>query len=141
MKPFLAKVWRIMRIKALRLYVKINNRVNEDRGEITADQIMAVKILKKLMLSHESEMMIAPISGTYYIQRREIFAKIGDGRVQIINGKYFYDIALTNRQTDDVVDFFRHRVELRRKAMEKEIMDKTMKSLKTIFSEIESEES
>lgn len=140
MKDFLSKILRILKIKALRILVKINEKIEEDRGEATADQVMALKIVKRMMLSPESEMMIAPISGTYYIQRKEVFAKMDDTRVQLINGKYFYDIALSKRQSENLIEFFRYHLELRRKAMEKKIMEKTMRSLNTILLEIESED-
>ena len=61
---------------------------------------------------------------------------LGD-RVQIINGKYFYDIQLSKHQYDEIISVYKRRMENRCKVIEKEIMDKTNKSLVDILHELE----
>lgn len=113
--------------------------MTRDEGT-TETQRTTLKILKKMMISPETDMMIAPISGTYYIHWKDIFAKFTGDKVQIINGKYSYEVWLTLKQSDDLLDFFKHRLENKRKLMEKEILDKTNRSLESILKEIENEE-
>jgi len=123
----------------LKLHVRINKRITrEDRTSET--QKVTLKILKKMMISPDAEMMIAPISGTHYIHWKDVFAKFDGVRVIIINGKYSYDVWLTTKQADDLLSFFRHRLENKRKKMENEIIEKTKRSLNIILEEIESEE-
>jgi glutamate racemase len=138
-KQIVKGTWRSLRRKLLKVYVKLNKRMIREEA-ISQTQKNAMKILKKMMVSPESEMMIAPISGTHYIHWKDVFARFNGDKVQIINGKYFYDIWLTAKQSDEILDFFRHRLENRRKKMEIEIMDKTNRSLETILQEIENEE-
>jgi hypothetical protein len=133
------KMWKALRIKFLRLYVRINKRF-ERKDVANETQTKTVTILKKVTLSPDSELMIAPISGTYYIKWRDIFVKFAGDKVHIINGKYSYEVWLTLSQSDDLLSFFKHRLESKRKMMEKEIMEKTNRSLDDILNEIEKKE-
>jgi hypothetical protein len=132
------KAWKTMRIKLLRSYIEINRRFS--RNEIASEtQLKTISILKKVTVSPESELMIAPISGTYYIKWKEIFVKFQGERIHIINGKYSYEVWLTMKQSDELLSFFKHRLESRRKMMEKTILERTNRSLDDILKEIEIE--
>ena len=65
---------------------------------LTESESYGLQILTEMMKSSESEMLISPISGTYYIKWGSIYAIIKDCRVQIINGRYFYDIAIISKR-------------------------------------------
>ena len=125
-------------MKYLRFHVRMKRKFNREE-KVTESQLYAMKILKRMIISPSTEMMIAPISGIHYMKWKDIFAKHGGDRVQIINGKYFYEINLTMKQSDDLHEFFNYRLEARRKMMEKEIVDKTARSLVTIYQEIQEE--
>ncbi len=103
---------------------------------LTESESYGLQILTEMLKSPESEMLISPISGTYYIKWGSIYAIIRDCRVQIINGRYFYDISIVSKRSDDIREDFVNTVEKRRNQMEKEIMEKTTRSLSIILEEI-----
>ena len=103
---------------------------------LTESESYGLQILTEMMKSSESEMLISPISGTYYIKWGSIYAIIKDCRVQIINGRYFYDIAIISKRSDAIREDFNNTVEKRRNEIEREIMEKTTRSLSIILEEI-----
>jgi hypothetical protein len=109
------------------------------KDDLTESESFGLKILTEMLKSPESEMLISPISGTYYIKWRSIYAIIRDCRAQIINGRYFYDISIVSKRSDNIREDFVNTVEKRRKQMEKEIMEKTTRSLSIILEEIKAE--
>ena len=135
----LIKIWKTLRIKILRLYVRINRKFAKKEAANETQQ-KAITILKRITVSPESELMVAPISGTFYVRWKEIFVKFEGDRVNIINGKYSYEVWLTLKQSDEMHSFFRHRMEARKKMMERAIMERTNRSLEDIINEIETEE-
>ena len=120
-------------MRMIRYYLKHSHR----ETNISDSQVITLKILKQMMVAPETEMMVAPISGTCYLEWKDVFAKLHEHQVQIINGKYFYDITLTAIQYAEITKFFNRRLENRRKVMVKEIMAKTTRSLLSILTEIE----
>lgn len=112
---------------------------NVNRKDLmTESESYGLQILEELLKSPKSEMLISP-NGTYYIRWQNIFAIIRDCRAQIINGKYFYDIAVSTKRSDDIREKFMQAVENRRNLMEKEMLDKTTRSLSIILEEIKAE--
>ena len=140
MKDLKKLIWSALRIKFLRAYVNVNQKMIAKESEGTEPQLYAIKILKKMITHPDSELMTAPISGTYYIHTKDVFSKIDECRVQIINGKYFYDIDMTLKQSDELYNFFKRVLEDKRKEMEKEIMEKTNRSLSKILDELNIED-
>lgn len=120
----------------LKAHIWIARKLSRKEKPSTS-QLKAAKIFRKMVESPESEMMIAPISQVHYVHWRDIFVKHGGDRLQIINGKYFYDISLTIEQSDELFKLFTKTLEDRRMEMEKEIMVKTSRSLDTILEEME----
>jgi hypothetical protein len=113
------------------------NNVNR-KDVMTESESYGLQILEELLKSPKSEMLLSP-NGTYYIRWQSIFAIIRDCRAQIINGRYFYDIAVSTKRSDDIREKFTQSVENRRNQMEKEMMEKTTRSLSTILEEIKAE--
>lgn len=119
-------------------WTAVRNNVR-DKDVLTESESYGLQILEEMFKSSRSEMLISPISGTYYIKWEGIYAIIKDCRVQVINGRYFYDIAIVTKRSDAIREKFINTVEERRNAMEKEIMEKTTRSLSTILEEIKSQ--
>jgi hypothetical protein len=119
-------------------WTAVNHNVR-DKDVLTESESYGLQILEEMFKSSKSEMLISPISGTYYIKWEGIYAIIKDCRVQVINGRYFYDIAIVSKRSDIIREKFINTVEERRNAMEKEIMEKTTRSLSTILEEIKSQ--
>ncbi len=128
-------IYKRLLIKFLRVRINIIKSLN--KSDITDAQLTSIKILKKIMLSPDVEMFIAPSTGVHYVQCKEVFSKFSGDQVQIINGKYSYTVSLTLKQAEDLVHFFRNRLESKKKGIEKQITEKTNRSLNTILTEME----
>lgn len=128
--------WNTFRTLLLKTYLKINNRMNPDIG-LDDRQLWGFNLVKMAMRSPESDMMMAPISNTYYIKWKHIFIKISEFGVNIVNGKYAYDISLPTRNTDLLRNTFRKRLESKRQAMENSMLQRSTENLKDICSQIE----
>ena len=61
------KISRFLKHRFLRLYVRINRSIVKDEV-LTESQKNIMRILRKMMLSNESDMMNAPLSDTYYVK-------------------------------------------------------------------------
>ena len=116
-------------------WLKFTNNIKV-KDFLTESESYGLQILAEMLKSPDSEMLISPISGTYYIKWGSIYAIIRECRVQIINGRYFYDISIVSKRSDAIREDFVNTVEKRRKQMEKEIMEKTTRSLSIILEEI-----
>ena len=132
---------RKIKYRYLRGFVIAKKRANNmmsAKEKINETQDLSFKIVRRMIYSPNSELLLSPISGTHYIHSKDVFVRIDDMNVCIINGKYSYDVQLMKSQIDDLLFFFHTKMESKRKVMEKEIMSKTQRSLKTILADLES---
>lgn len=136
MKGLIRKIWRFMRIRFLRIYIKINGSIVRDE-QLSQTQKHAFSIFKKMANTPETTLQMAPNSGTIYLALDDIFAILDNYRLNIINGKYSYDISLTVKQYDSMKAFFRRKLEGRCKNIEKEVIERTNKSLVNILNSID----
>ena len=121
----------------LRLWVsKVFLSLSQERSDLTENQKLTVKIVRKLIFSRESELLIAPISYNFYIIHNDMMVKIVDNQVEIINGKYFYDVALPQGVIRALEHQIKNRLEVRIRMSEEEVTRKTKRSLNTILEEL-----
>jgi hypothetical protein len=132
-------IWRFLRNRFLRTYVRIIQRVDK-KENLSEKQINSVRIMKRMIVSSESEIVISPSTGVFYITWRDIFLKFYGERVQIINGKYFYEVSLSFNQQQDVQRFYRQHMEKKIVKIEKSVVERTNRSFNNILSEIEEAE-
>lgn len=99
-------------------------------------QKLAVDIVRKAIYTNESNLVIAPISGTKYIHYDEVFIKLESGVVTIINGTYTYHIQLPNKVIYELSEKYDFRLESIRKRWEAHITAKTKRSLTNILQEL-----
>ena len=124
-----------IRYKLLRLAVKqkkskIANSIENDT------QDLAYNIIKKSIANPEASLLIAPLTNVYYIQTDDLFIKILDTYVQIVNGKYFYHISMPDHIMDDIEKRFKLKVENQKKKIENKIINNTNSSLRNIFNDL-----
>lgn len=109
---------------------------------INENQKLALGIIEEVMMIPESDLLIAPLSGTRYIKLKDVFLKMENSQsegtfVQIINGRFSHYIGMPERIFIDRVEkTFDMEVEKRRKVMEKEMFSKMNKSLGSILEEM-----
>lgn len=124
---------------------KVLNRV-KDYSTIPSTQRKAIEVVFELLKDKENELLIAPLSNKYYLKNDSInmlvtIFSIGErgGFVNIINGKYHYDIFLNRFAYNYMLDRFMKVVDRHRNTMENEIRAKTDKSLETIYQSLKEE--
>jgi len=103
---------------------------------LSENQELIIKIFETSLLNPDSELLIAPISLTYYINVEDIFIILDDNRVRIINGKYEYHILIPIKTQEKLRDKFKNILESRRKKMEQSIISKTTRNLSQILQDI-----
>lgn len=111
---------------------------------LSESQKLAISIVKKLTANPEAEILLLPVGSIdnstkfCYIDYKELTVKIlPSNRVQLINGKYFYEVYLPNANYDEVRLHVYQRMLKKRSLLEKKITQKTERSLKVILQDLE----
>ena len=117
-------------------YLKLLRKYNIGTTKSTNAQRYAAKIFKGILDSNDYEISIAPISGACYIKWKDVFFIFLGENVQIVNGKYFYDISISMEQSADILRICCEKIELKSKKIESEINNNVKRSLGTILNEI-----
>lgn len=128
-----------LRFKFLRTLAKINvwkDRSFVTKNKITDNQRLAYDIIKKCIANKKCLLLLAPITNAYYVQLDDLFIKIMDNHVQIVNGKYFYHINMPEYLIADLDKRFRNKVESKKNSIEDKIYCNTKASLTSIFEDL-----
>lgn len=120
-----------------RTAIYFDTKVNTDYIPSEA-QTIAIRIFEKALLKPESELLMAPISHTFYIELEDIFIILEGREMLIINGRYQYNILIKERDAQHLIEKFKRVLEVRRKRMEKKVMSKTSRSLNDILNHLSS---
>ena len=115
---------------------KVFLSMSQERGDLTENQKLTLKIIRKLIFNREAELLMAPISYNFYIIHNDMMVKIKDAQVEIINGKYFYDVSLPPSVIRALEHQIKNRLEIRIRMSEEEVTRKTKRSLSTILEEL-----
>lgn len=107
----------------------------------TQTQYLAYKVVRKAILTDSAELLIAPVSSVYYVNLENLNVRILDTCVQIVNGKYYYDIHMNEKLMEDLIKVFNRKVESRKHNVENKITNNTNKSLQNIYNDISNETS
>ena len=103
---------------------------------LTSNQELGIKIFEKCLIMPDSELLIAPISGTFYIKSKDIFIVLDGNELKIVNGKYEYHIYVSSRSYEKMIGKFKRILESRRKKMEESMLSKTNRSLSEILEDV-----
>jgi hypothetical protein len=118
---------------------KVFLSMTQERRDLSENQKLTLKIVRKLIFNRNSELLIAPISYNFYIIHKDMMVKIKDDQVEIINGKYFYDVTLPPAVIRALEHQIKNRLEIRIRMSEDEVINKTKRSLSTILEELSDE--
>jgi len=115
-------------ISLIRLTQFQNNVVSEYEKD-------CISICKKLINKEESILMSTPISNKKYIRNEEndIFVILDSYNVQVINHIYSYNVYLSEKSWDYLINYFNQEIESRREEFEKEITSNIKHSLQNIL--------
>ena len=125
------------RVRFLRFWGKFYSfAVPQEPETVSESQKLAMEIFNKVIHREGAKLLIAPLSSTYYVEYKEIFVILLDRDLKIVNGKYLYDIMLTDQMAKRLSEHFERVLEKRRKRMEEIILYKTKRSLTSILEDI-----
>jgi hypothetical protein len=113
---------------------------------MTSTQKRAIDVVFELLKDEENDLLIAPLSNKYYLKNDKINMLVtlisssnSGGFVNIINGKFHYDIWLDSFAFQYMLDRFMKVIDRRRNKMEGEIRAKVDESLETIYQNLKDE--
>jgi|LakMenEpi03Aug12_release.lakeMendotaPanAssembly.Ray.scaffolds.fasta_scaffold80092_5 hypothetical protein len=106
------------------------------KHKLDENQILGVGIFEKALVKPGVELLMAPLSETYYIESDDIFIILNGDGLKLINGVYQYRIDLPETACRELSNKFRRALENRRKKMEKKMILKTQRSLKNILENL-----
>lgn len=129
--------YRFLRFRAWLRNRNYNLFVENNKSSQT--QLLAYKVVRRSILNNSAELLIAPISNMYYVNLDNLNIRILDTRVQIVNGKYYYDIHLSEKMMADLIKVFNRKVESKTHSVEDVITANTNKSLEFIYNDIRNE--
>jgi hypothetical protein len=87
-------------------------------------------------VKNDTELLMAPLSLTYYVHTKDIFIIMDRGELRIINGRYEYHITINDKIFERLSDKFKRVMENKRKKMEQEMVSKTKRSLENILQDL-----
>jgi hypothetical protein len=111
-------------------------RIFKTREELTEEQKKGIRIFERMVSVKDAEIFLSPLSDTIYIEVDDIYLILDHLDLQVINGKFQYDIPYTDKERRK----FRSRVfnilEARRAKIEEKIKNKSNHTLDSILDEV-----
>jgi hypothetical protein len=137
---------KLLKKWARRYGVREIEKRNRNLTKITSTQKRAIDVVFELLKDEENDLLIAPLSNKYYLKNDKINMLVtliasqeNGGFVNIINGKFHYDIWLDSFSFTYMLDRFKRVLDRRRNKMESEIRAKVDESLETIYQHLKAE--
>jgi hypothetical protein len=100
------------------------------------NQSKIVDIANYLMRNPESKLIHSVISGTFFIEYKEVICRIESDRIVVTNGLYSYDISVPMDINYDLSKRFLNHLESRKRSVEKKINNKLTTSLTRVHQQI-----
>ena len=124
-------------MRFLKSYVKLNKMIANE--EILSDQQKsALKIVDKLLISPDSDLLHTPVTSNYYIKHKDVLIKISGSRIQMhYTGGHFYDIEIPLKCADDLQAFLKKQIEIKGSEIEACIQNQNKIELDSILNSIE----
>lgn len=112
-----------------------------NREKLTSTQLEASIIFRKLILNSDTDMLISPISGRYYLKNanKDILIVMSASNISIINHIFGYDVSIPSHLHDKLKEIFEEEVENRRCNMEEEYRKNVRHSLKQVLKGLKDE--
>lgn len=115
---------------------------NPGRKKLTKTQIEASIVFRKLLLDPNTDILISPISGKYYIKndKKRILIVLSNLNISIINHIFGYDVFIPGYFYEKLRDLFYEEVENRRWKMEEEYRNNVTNNLQQVIKGLKHEE-
>lgn len=142
----LRKIARYFKFRYFRLIVKISRRHPTKVTGLSSIQESTFDIIVALLGNYDADLLYAPVSNKFYIQKDPIFISISsssNGCIVNISGKdiqtdatYHYDIWFNEANYNIIKNRFLKSVDKRRINVEKQILNRDKQSLNQILIDI-----
>jgi hypothetical protein len=108
----------------------------ENRGRLS--ESVCLSICRKLITHPKSELIIAPISDKRYIKNKPLglFVVLNEKQISITNHVYHYDVMLSQREWDKIINTYNLKMEKTVNNYEDQIHGQIEHSLHTILKKI-----
>lgn len=135
MKHIMRRFFQKIGIFIIRSFFQYN------RERLTPTQLEASIIFRKLILNSDTDMLISPISGKYYLKNvnKNILIVMSASNISIINHIFGYDVSIPSHLYDKLKEIFEEEVENRRWDMEEEYRKNVRHSLKQVLKGLKDE--
>ena len=139
------RIERFFKRLKLKLYIwttKSAGSFAPQEEEISSYEKTCFLICIKTIKHKNTKFMIAPMSQKRYLENKEmdIFITMNDGRIDLTNHIYHYDVTLYEREWDRLTKMYDNKTEIIRQQYKEEITSHIKYSLRTILDNIESSE-
>jgi hypothetical protein len=115
---------------------KRKSELRKAKKGLKENQSKVVDIANYLMTNPESKLIHSVISGTFFIEYRDVICRIESDRIIITNGLYSYDISVPMEINFDLSKRFLNHLESRKRSVEKKINNKLTASLIRVHQQI-----
>ena len=115
-------------------------RVKSKSLEIDDVQQRAYDITIKLINDKGSELLVDPPTGRKGIRNKDVFVKINQNRISIINGIYYYDIGIDDKIREIILEKFDNKLSRKFNAIDNQVTSKVNNSLDKIKLNIDNQE-
>lgn len=117
--------------------LRIFGRAFKTKDDLNDVQKKGIRIFERMVSVNDAEIFLSPLSDTIYVEVDDIYLILDNLDMQVINGKFQYDIPYTDKERRK----FRNRIfnilESRREELEKKIKTKSNRTLDSIIQEVE----
>jgi hypothetical protein len=113
------------------------DRKIQKKIDLTESQEMGMKIFERTVSIKDAEIFLSPLSDSIYIEVNDVYIILDGSDLQIINGKFRYDLhypdAIRSKMRVKILNI----LEARRIEVEKRIKAKSNRTLISILDEVE----
>lgn len=120
-----------IKYKIKKWIVRIKRDKSKDLG-LNDIQQKAYDIVIRLINDKDSELLIDPETGRKGIRKKDVFVKIHNNRINIINGIYYYDIGIEDIVRENIIDKFNSKLSRKFNAIDNQVTSKVKNSLDNI---------
>lgn len=107
------------------------------KEELTEVQKKGIRIFERMVSVKDAEIFLSPLSDTIYVEVDDIYLILNHHDMQVINGKFQYDIPYTDKERRRFRGRIFNILESRREEIEKKIKTKSNRTLDSIIQEVE----
>ena len=104
--------------------------------ELKENQSKIVEIANYLISHTDSKLVYSVLSGTFFIEYKDVICRIESDRIIVTNGLYSYDISIPTVIAYDLTKRFLNHLESRKRGVERKINFKLTSSLGRVHQQI-----